>query len=412
MTTDQASAPEFAAAIRDLDPRAIAAMPDPLPLINGLRERCLVAHSESFGGFWNVFSYADVCAVALNASTFSSRDVTIPSQNFPQPAPPIMSDPPVHIQFRKPFLKRFSPGVVAGLEADIQAKARSLVDGFIERGSVDLASEMSIPFPAYAALRILGLPDEDLPRFSRWARLVFAVPGEGDEDVNWPLELFAYFAPFYEERAGARDDSIPTIARQLLIDGAEITQLDFVMCLMTFVTAGLDTTTNALSNMVVLLDQRPDLRRRLLDQPELLPAAIEEFLRYLSPLPSLARTATRDATIGHGEGAVEIKQGEKIALHWMAANHDPTEFSDPHEIQLQRTPNRHVAFGIGSHLCIGMHLARVELHAALSEILSRIPDYRVLHDGIHRGPALTRQIHRLPLEFTPGARLGAPAPTA
>ncbi len=390
--------------LRDFDPRALAALPDPIPLLGQLRERCPVAHSPNFDGFWNVFRYADVAAVALDAATFSNRDNTIPSLNFPVPPVPIMVDPPIHMQFRKPFIKRFSPGVVAGLEPDIRAKARELVDGFVERGHVDLAGEMSIPFPAYAALRILGLPDSDLPTFSRWARLVFAIPGEGDPDENWQLELFGYFAPLFEQRTGATDDSIPSIARNLMIDGREITVIEFVLLLVTFVTAGLDTTTNALSNIIILLDRRPDLRQRLIAQPELLPRAIEEFLRYLTPLPSLARTATRDAVIGSGEHACPVAADQKVAVHWMAANHDPAEFDEPEEIRLDRSPNRHLAFGIGPHLCIGMHLARVELHAALTELLTRIPDYRVRHDQVERSPALTRQVHRLPLEFTPGPR--------
>jgi cytochrome P450 len=405
---DQVATQEAVDAVRQLDHRQLAAMPAPYPLINSLREGCPVGHAETYDGFWNVFRYADVCAVALDAATFSNRDVTIPSENFPVPPPPIMSDPPVHMQFRKPFLKRFSPAVVADLEPDIRIKAAEFVDGFIERGMADLAGEMSIPFPAYAALRILGLPDADLPKFSRWARLVFAIPGEESEDAAWQMELLGYFAPLYEQRTGATDDSIPSIARRLRIDGRDIEMIEFVMLLTTFITAGLDTTTNALSNIVVLLDQRPDLRARLIEHPELIPTAVEEFLRYITPLPMLARTATRTCGIGSGEHTATMAEGEKVALHWLAANHDPAEFAEPEDVQLDRSPNRHVAFGVGSHLCIGMHLARVELRAALSELLTRIPDYQVVHDGpgggIARSPALTRQIHRLPIRFTPGPR--------
>lgn len=401
---DEATMQEAPDALRHLDHRAVAAMADPYPLINELRQTCPVGHTETYGGFWNVFRYADVCAVALDAATFSNRDVTIPSENFPMPPPPIMSDPPVHMQFRKPFLKRFSPGVVAELEPAIQAKAREMVDQFIERGSADLVTEMAIPFPAFAALRILGLPDSDLPKFSRWARLVFAIPGEDDEDAAWQLELLGYFAPLFEERSGATDDSIPSIARRLQIDGREIEMLEFVMLLTTFITAGLDTTTNALSNIVVLLDQRPDLRAQLIENPELIPSAVEELLRYITPLPMLARTATRTCEIGSGEHTATMAENEKVGLHWLAANHDPAEFGDPEDVRFDRSPNRHLAFGIGAHLCIGMHLARVELKAALTELLTRIPDYRVDHSGVARSPALTRQIHRLPIEFTPGAR--------
>jgi cytochrome P450 len=140
---------------------------------------------------------------------------------------------------------------------------------------------------------------------------------------------------------------------------------------------------------------------------------VEELLRYITPLPMLARTATRTCEIGEGEHVATMTENEKVGLHWLAANHDPAEFDDPEEVRFERSPNRHLAFGIGAHLCIGMHLARVELKAALSEILTRIPDYRVVHEGpgggVARSPALTRQIHRLPIEFTPGARAAATA---
>jgi len=123
----------------------------------------------------------------------------------------------------------------------------------------------------------------------------------------------------------------------------------------------------------------------------------------------LARTATRTAEIGSGEHTATMAENEKVGLHWLAANHDPAEFTDPEDVVLDRTPNRHLAFGIGAHLCIGMHLARVELKAALTEILARVPDYRVIHSEVARSPALTRQIHRLPIEFTPGTRAAAQA---
>jgi cytochrome P450 len=113
-----------------------------------------------------------------------------------------------------------------------------------------------------------------------------------------------------------------------------------------------------------------------------------------------------DTTLGSGAHSCPVSAGDKVAIHWMGANHDPAEFDNPDEIRLDRAPNRHLAFGVGPHLCIGMHLARVELHAALTELLTRLPDYQVVHHDVARSPALTRQIHRLPLTFTPGPRLG------
>lgn len=386
--------------LASFDPRALAALPDPYPVLKEFRETCPVGHTDTYDGFWNLFRYEDVCAAAVDNETFKSRDNTIPSENLPFTPPPIMSDPPQHMQFRQPFLKRFSPQVCNELEDAIRAKVTELIDAFIERGTADLATELFIPFPAFAALRILGLPDEDFATFSRWARLVFTVPDEGHEDHDWAMELITYFAPLYEELTGSDDDTIPSIARNLQIDDREIDTLEFVMLLTTFVTAGLDTTTNTSAQIALLLDERPDLRRRLIDEPELMPSAIEELLRYLTPLPMLARIPNRDVEID----GVTLPEGEKVALHWLAANHDPAEFPDPEEVVLDRTPNRHLAFGRGPHRCIGLHLARLQLRVMLEELFSRLPDYEVIRDDVQRVGGITRQVHSLPVRFTPGPR--------
>jgi cytochrome P450 len=397
---------EWPQTVRALDPIDVAAMPSPYGLINDLRERCPVGHSDTHGGFWNLFAYSDVCAAAVNAHAFSSRDVTIPSENLPVPTPPVMSDPPIHMQYRRPFIKRFAPAAVASLEPVIRAKITELIDGFIQRGEADLSSELFIPFPAFAALTILGLPQEDFAKFSRWARLAFTLPGEDDADHDWGAEVMEYFSPLYDRLADSDDDDIPTIARHLEIGNRPIERMEFVMLLMTFVNAGLDTTTNSSANIVLLLDERPDLRARLIDDFSLIPSAIEEFLRYLTPLPMLSRVTTRQVEVGEPSNRVTIAKDEKVALHWLAANHDPQAFPNAEEVVLDRSPNHHVAFGKGPHLCIGMHLARLQLRIVVEELLRRIPDYRVVHDEVVRAGGVTRQIQRLPVRFTEGPRLG------
>jgi cytochrome P450 len=397
MTAEHTS--EFS--IDNLDPRAVAGMDNPYPVVNALREACPVAHSSNFGGFWNLFRYRDVCAVAVDASTFSSRDVTIPSEPLLAKPAPIMIDPPTHMDYRHPLLTKFAPQAVASLEPAIRAKVREMMDAFIECGKADLSDELFVPFPAFAALQLLDLPHSDFPSFSRWAKLAFTIPEEGSEDAKWEYEVAAYFAPLYDQRAGSDADDIPSIARRMRIDGREIDLMEFVMLLTTLVVAGLDTTTNASANIALLLDERPDLRQQLLDHPELIPKAVEEMLRYLTPLPMLARVATRDAEIG----GQTIGEGEKVGLYWMSANHDPEEFPDPEKVIFDRSPNRHVAFGMGPHRCIGMHLARIEVRVVLEELLARMPDYRVVRDGVARGPGVTRQVYHLPVTFTPGARV-------
>lgn len=389
------------ASVEDLDPRAVAGMASPYELLNELRQKCPVSHSDTYGGFWNLFRYKDVCAAAVDAPTFSSRDVTIPSSPLQAKPAPVMIDPPDHMDYRHPLLRKFTPQVIAKLEPAIRAKVREMMDKFIERGHADLSDELFVPFPAFAALQLLDLPVSDFPSFSRWAKLAFTIPEEGSEDANWEFEVAAYFAPLYEQRTGSDADDIPSIARRIRINDREIDLMEFVMLLTTLVTAGLDTTTNASANIILLLDERPELRQQLVDKPELLPSAVEELLRYLTPLPMLARVTNRDVDFD----GVTIPEGEKVALHWMAANHDPEEFEDPENLSFERSPNRHVAFGIGPHRCIGMHLARLEVRIVLEEILARIPDYQVKRDEVVRVPGVTRQVFELPVTFTPGSRL-------
>lgn len=390
--------------VADLDPRQVAAMDQPYDLLNELRERCPVSHSDTYGGFWNLFRYGDVCAAAVDPATFSSRDVTIPSEPLAQQIGPIMVDPPVHRDYRHPLLSRFSPSAVAGLEAAIRTKVGELIDGFIEDGHADLVNNLFLPFPAFAALKLLNLPEADFDLFSRWATLAFTIPEEGTADSNWGEEAAAYYGRLYDEAAGSDSDDLLSIARRIQIGGCEIQRMEYVGLLLTLVNAGLDTTTNAAANMALLLDDRPDLRRRLIDDPELIPRAVEEFLRYLSPLPMLSRVTNRDVTVGTGADAVTIPRGEKVALHWLAANHDPAEFDDPEQVVLERKPNRHVAFGLGPHRCIGIHLARIELRVVLEELLTRLPDYAVLRGEFVRGPGVTRQVSSLPVTFSPGPR--------
>jgi cytochrome P450 len=355
-----------------------------------------------------LFRYEDVAAVAADAHLFSNRDNQIPSDTFSVKPPPVQIDPPVHMQYRQPFLKKFSPNAIAALEPAIRVKANSLIDPFIERGSADLAQELFLPFPAYGALKLLNLPEADFPRFAHWAHMVFSVDDGSERHTDWTADVIGYLAPLYESLRGSTADDIPSIARALLIEGREIQVMEFVLLLTTFVTAGLDTTTNSATNMVLLLAEHPALCARLVEDPTLIPAAIEEMLRYITPVPILARTTNRATRIGTGDDGVEIGPDEKVALRWMAANHDPAEFQDPEDLIFDRSPNRHLSFGLGPHRCIGAHLARLQLRIVLGELLRRIPEFEVDRERVVRIPGITRQIRNLPVRFQPGPQSISP----
>jgi cytochrome P450 len=181
-----------------------------------------------------------------------------------------------------------------------------------------------------------------------------------------------------------------------------LSQEQFLAMMAELLTAGLDTTANSTALILNLLSERRDLRQALIEEPTLIPSAIEEFLRYLTPLPILSRTTTRTIEID----TVEIQEGDKVQLNWLSANHDPAEFPDPEEIQLDRSPNRHFAFGTGPHRCLGSHLARIELKVVLEEVLQRLPDYEINGAGVVRYAGITRGIAALPATFSPGPRIG------
>ncbi|MGH9037061.1 MAG: cytochrome P450, partial [Acidimicrobiia bacterium] len=359
---------------RHFDHLAISEMEAPFETLRELRSRCPVAHSDAYEGFWVLTRYDDVNAVAHDPARFTStQGVTIPHHGFPISLPPIELDPPLHRQFRSPLLDRFSPRSVAEREGEIRRLATDLIDAFILRGRADLAEELMIPLPALVTSRFFGFPEEDLDRLHDWAVRILRTNG----DLAVVAETFEYLGQVYEDRRANPRDDIPSAILTIEVDGSPISDIQFLCMMNMLFVAGLDTTANAGAHMFEYLARHPDVRSRLVEEPELIPGAIEESLRYLSPLPALSRTTTEEVAIGDEV----IPAGERVLLHWMAANHDPAEFPEPDEFVVDRTPNRHFAFGAGVHRCLGSNLARLELRVVLEEVLRRLPDYRLAEDA-------------------------------
>jgi cytochrome P450 len=383
--------------VHHYDHRLIAEMRDPFPLLAAGRSECPVAHSDLHDGYWVLFTYEDVGQVARNPTTFSSSlGLGIPDHGFPLRLPPIETDPPLHIQYRGPLLEHFSPGAVARLEPQIRAIVTDLIDSFIDRGEADLATELTIPLPNIVIPRLFDLPAEDGSKFHDWAERLLGVTN----DFDAALEMFGYFAAVFEDRiASPRDPSsdFPSMMLEIVIEGAPIAvdQAAGMMC--TLVSAGVDTTANAGAHILDLMSSDPSLRDQLIAEPKLIPQAIEEFVRYISPVAAEARVTTSDTEIR----GVPIAAGQRVTVNWIAANHDPAEFSEPDSLDLRRMPNRHYGFGAGPHRCLGAHLARLELRVLLEEVLQRIPDFKVDESRVERFSGVTRGIAHLPANFTP-----------
>jgi cytochrome P450 len=371
---------------------------DPVSQLRELRERSPIGWSKQHGGNWVLTTYQDIWNAARNPELFcSAQGVALPSHGMP-PLPPIETDAPLHTKIRTALISHFSPGAMAKRESHAREVVTNLIDSFIEDGEADLAQQLTVPLPAIVNTPVLGIPTEDCEAFQAWA---VALLSAGGEDVEAIGSCMGYFDKMYTDRKEHPRDDMPTILTNIEIDGQPMDKTQFILTMSMIMTGGLDTTTNSGALMLDYLGQHRDQRRQLIENPEAIPAAIEELLRHVTTVPALFRTATKTTTL-HGR---EIAAGEKVQLCWMAANHDPAEFGDPETIDLTRSPNRHLSFGIGAHRCLGAALARMELKVLLEEALPRLGDYTVV-EPITRYASITRGVTNLKVSFTPGKRIG------
>jgi cytochrome P450 len=384
---------------------------DPWPILQDLRGRCPVAHSDAYDGFWVLTRYEDIKTVALDDETFSSaQSIVIPSkQNVAQRSIPIEVDPPMFQEYRRAMQPLFSPTAVDRLEPAIDSFVARCIDEVIESGSCDLVEDLADPLPAMTTLHKLGLPLDDWARFARpLHKTVFLRqdnPGRAGvmDELKWVRQQIV---DAVEDRHRHPRDDMITYLVNTTIDGRPIQDDEVVAMVVLTIQGGFDTTGSAIGNALMYLDADRDARRRLIDNPSLLPGAVEEFLRYEAPQVALARVATRDVEIG----GQRIGAGERILLVWASGNRDEAVFPDGDEVVLDRFPNRHMTFGLGAHRCLGSTLARRQILLALGAVLRRMPDYEIDRDNVVRAETIgvAYGSFSLPARFSPGPRYHAP----
>ena len=381
---------------------------DPYPALRELRERCPVGRSKRYGGFFFLTRYRDVYDAAHDFETFSSArgHITIPSPDVPEVAgisnaPPIETDPPEHHKYRALVAPFFSPQRIGSMEPSIRTLATALIDRFIERGEADLAQEFAFPMPMYVICRILGVEESRWKEFREWINRMLQI-GENPSDALEAAALVGgHLLQVLESRRAAPADDLITYLVQAEVDGDRMTPNELLGFSILLFGAGAETTTNAIGNSLAWLGSNPDQRRRLIQDPRLLPNAVEEFLRFDTPVFGLARTVTKDTQFRD----CPMSEGDRLLLLWGAANHDPEEFENPDEVDIERSPNRHLAFGAGIHRCLGSHLARAELRIALQEILRRMPEFKIADTGeVERCVGATRGVRSLPVVFRASSR--------
>jgi hypothetical protein len=297
-------------------------------------------------------------------------------------------DPPRHDQLRKTVQRAFAPHRVRELEPRIRGIVGALIDGLLERGDCELYRELAVPLPMAVVSLLLGVQVDDQEEFIRCCdAIVTGLDGTGDAALGAQRQLLRYFERvFPERRAKPGDDLISVLLDTSGGEEAPSEEELLGLCFLILI-AGTETTTNVLSSALVLLQREPATRRRLLVQPALIPRAVEEFLRYESPVQGLMRVVTRPMEIA----GQRLREGDRVHLLFGSANRDERAFERPDVLDIARNPNPHLAFGFGIHFCLGAALARLELRIAFEELLGRVPGLEIDLGGLERVQSYTNR---------------------
>jgi cytochrome P450 len=369
----------------------------PQPVYAAMREHGSVIRMDEHSVL--VARHGEVMETLRDPDLFSSDMDAVEMGNV-RPLIPLQIDPPEHLKFRKLLDPLFAPREVARLEAEVRRLTNELIDEFADDGRVELNEAFAVPLPCTIFLALLGLPQRDLPRFLRIKDDIIRPPGMATREANairrrTAQEIYDYFEPVVEARRNeARDDLITRLV-EAEVDGHSLANEDILDICFLFLIAGLDTVTATLTCSVAYLAQHPDDRRALVDDPSLIPAAVEELLRWETPVPGVARVCKHDTEIG----GVEVAAGTRVTVMIGSANTDGSEFDHADAVDFHREGNRHLAFGGGIHRCLGSHLARLELRVALEELHRRIPDYELEPGTVLEYSEALRNVEPLPLTW-------------
>ena len=357
---------------------------NPFGIWDDLREQCPIARTERWGGSWLPVTYEDVTTIARDPERFSSREILVvpraTSGGYGDSAisAPISVDAPMHTYTRRRLLPAFSPKAVDRLEVFTRAWCRELMDGLAGRDEADIAVEYAQLIPAQVIATMLGVPTTMKDDFTRWVRMSLET-GLTNPEIRLQAreEIQAFFLSEMSSRRtnGLGDDLISELLTAEHEGEPFPDHLILGMCGLLLV-AGVDTTWSGIGSSLWHLATHPADRRRLVEEPELIESAVEEFLRAYSPV-TMARIVAED-TDHYG---CPMKAGDRVLMAFPAANRDPAHFDRPDEVIIDREHNRHVAFGAGIHRCVGSNLARMEMRVAIEEFLARVPDFELKPDA-------------------------------
>jgi cytochrome P450 len=381
---------------------------NPYSAYDQMRSGSPVFHLQTFD-LWMIFDFDGVKRVLMEHDSFSSDLSHAPGHGNPGEWF-IFFDPPRHTKLRALISRAFTPRMVANLEPRIRELSRQLLDQTIERGQMDLATDFSVALPMLVIAEMIGVPVADWPRYKRWSDVIVKLANTFSKDEEAASTLTEYravtdemrvFLPdLISQRRAARQDDLLTRLVEAEVDGERLTPEEVLGFVQLLLVGGQETTANLINNAVLCFIENPDQLARLSAAPDLLSSAIEEVLRYSSPVQWMPRATTRAVEI-HGQ---VIPDGKLVLPMIGSANRDPKQFPDAGRFDITRDPNPHIAFGHGIHACVGGPLARLEARIALADFLERVQGFELATDEPWE-PRKALHVHgpsRLPIRFTPG----------
>ena len=365
-------------------------------------------HKEKGGaGYFCLTKYEDVVAVSKDPHTFSSKRGTN-IQDYSADDLSVIQlmmlnmDPPQHNQFRKLASTGFTPRMVARLEPRIRAAAKDIVDQVAKKGSADFVTSIAAELPLQVIAELLGVPQEDRHKIFEWSNRLI---GFDDPEFQTSFEdgkaaateLWMYASQLADLRRENKGDDLVSVLINAEIEGERLSDMEFDSFFLLLAVAGNETTRNLISGGLLALIEHPEQRARLIKDPSLIPSAVEEMLRWVTPVMHFRRTATRDVEL-RGQ---KIREGDKVVMYYSSANRDEDVFPNSDRFDVGRTPNDHLAFGIGQHFCLGSNLARLEIRVMFEELLKRLPDIELAGNVRRLRSNFINGYKEIPVKFTP-----------
>lgn len=394
----------------DLDSWAERVLHDELTLLRN--QEPIFRHEMPNGRpFWAITKADHIAEMSKNPQDFSSwrggttLDDYADEDLFPIRQLMLNMDPPQHSKFRKLVSRGFTPRMVRLMETRIRDDIDEIMDRILPLGEIDFVREVAAELPLRVICRLVGIPDSDFQLIFDWTnRLIGFDDPEFQTSIEdsriAAMELWQYAQELVEGRGGRRADDLIHVLLNAEVDGEAITEAEFNAFFLLLSVAGNETTRNAISSGLLAMLEHPDQWQRLVDDPSLAGSATEEILRWSTPVIYMRRTCTRDLNF-HG---VEMKENDKIALFYTSANRDEARFEDPFRFDITRSPNEHLAFGVGEHFCLGSSLARLEIRLLFEAMAERMTSIEQAGDVRRLRSNFIAGIKTLPIRFTERAR--------